>query len=232
MARKKVEYAEETFILNFSAIRDFTDEQIEVLWQTMMQEGVNTDNVTKAVNFCKNLTEKRAKELDEKENLIEMFNLHPEMRKRSVNIILCNENAKIPLYATSHSAGADLYSANENGIAISAGARVLIPTGIKLELPQDAEAQVRPRSGLSLKHGLVAIFGTIDSDYQGEIGIILHNISGESKVIYKGERLAQLVFNGYKGLFQAEFREVKEFSRSSERGVGGFGSTGIKEVEK
>lgn len=232
MTRKKVEYAEETFILNFSAIRDFTDEQIEVLWQTMMQEGVNTDNVTKAVNFCKNLTAKRAKELDEKENLIEMFNLHPEMRKRRVNIILCNDNAKIPLYATSHSAGADLYSANENGIAISAGARVLIPTGIKLELPQDAEAQVRPRSGLSLKQGLVAIFGTIDSDYQGEIGIILHNISGESKVIYKGERLAQLVFNGYKGLFQAEFNQVTEFSRSSERGEGGFGHTGVKDVEK
>ena len=149
------------------------------------------------------------------------------MNKRQVNIIL-SENATMPTYGTPLSSGADLYSANERGIVVPKGGIKMIPTGIRLELPEDAEATVRPRSGLSLKRGVIAVLGTIDADYQGEVGIILQNCGDSDFVVYKGERLAQLVFNGAGGLFQAEFKQVSEFSRSSERGEGGFGSTGVK----
>ena len=97
-----------------------------------------------------------------------------------------------------------------------------------MELPEDAEGCIRPRSGLSLKKGLVAIIGTIDADYQGEVGIILHNTSDMAWTIERGERLAQIVFNGDGGLFQAEWNRVSEFTRSSERADGGFGHTGVK----
>lgn len=149
------------------------------------------------------------------------------MKKRVVNIIKVGI-AKTPLYATQFAAGADLYSANIEDITIQPMERVLIPTGIMIEMPNDAEAQVRPRSGLSLKKGLVAILGTIDSDYQGEVGIILINMSNEPQKIQSGERLAQIVFNGDGGLFQAEWHEVTKFSRFSDRGGSGFGSTGVK----
>lgn len=151
-----------------------------------------------------------------------------DMLKRTVDIILCNENAKVPEYKTPSSAGADLFANLENEIIIYPNQRLLIPTGIKIELPIDAEAQVRPRSGLSLKRGLVAIIGTIDSDYQGEVGIILHNVSDTAQTIFPGDRLAQIVFNGRGGLFQAVFNEVKGFKRLSERGENGFGHTGVK----
>ena len=227
--RTNEEYRMESYTLGFELVKRMDDEQLMEWISSMRRSGVNMDEGMKALNYCKSLTIKEAKDIDASgKKLEDMFNLAPEMMRRRVNIILCSDNAKIPLYATSHSAGADLYSANEEGIAIGIGERKLIPTGIKMELPQDAEVQVRPRSGLSLKQGLVAIFGTIDSDYQGEIGIILHNISVQSKVIYKGERLAQLVFNGRGGLFQAVFNQVTEFRRSSERGEGGFGHTGVK----
>jgi len=149
------------------------------------------------------------------------------MNKRKVNIIL-KGFAKKPFYATSHSAGADIYTANADDIVLRPMERKLIPTGLFLELPEDAEAQIRPRSGLSLKKGIVAILGTIDADYQGEVGIIVMNLSYNSFVIEGGERLAQIVLNGQTGLFQGDWNEVEEFSRESERGVGGFGHTGRK----
>lgn len=149
------------------------------------------------------------------------------MKRRQVNIIL-GKHAKAPTYATDYAAGADLYSANADPIVIAPNQRILVPTGIRLELPSDAEGCIRPRSGLSLKRGLVAILGTIDADYQGEVGIILHNVSETTWTIQAGERLAQIVFNGDGGLFQAEWSEVSAFERDSERGSGGFGHTGIR----
>jgi dUTP diphosphatase len=149
------------------------------------------------------------------------------MNKRKVNIIV-KGYGKLPLYATSYSAGADLYSANASDIVLQPMERKLIPTGLYLELPEDAEAQIRPRSGLSLKKGIVAILGTIDADYQGEVGIIVMNMSDEAFIIERGERLAQMVLNGNGGLFQGEWNQVSEFTRESERGDGGFGHTGTK----
>lgn len=148
------------------------------------------------------------------------------MNKRQVNIIL-KDGGKLPTYSTDCAAGADLYSANIVPIRIAPNQRVLIPTGVCLELPTDAEGCIRPRSGLSLK-GLIAIIGTIDADYQGEIGIILHNTNDTIWTVNPGERFAQIVFNGAGGLFQANWNLVQSFTRSSERGVGGFGHTGMK----
>lgn len=149
------------------------------------------------------------------------------MKKRQVNIIL-KGFGKLPLYATEHAAGADLYSANAQDIVLQPMERKVIPTGVYMELPIDAEAQIRPRSGLSAKKGIVAILGTIDSDYQGEVGIIVINLSNEPFIIERGERLAQMVCNGDGGLFQADWNQVEDFSRESERGEGGFGHTGTK----
>lgn len=149
------------------------------------------------------------------------------MKKRQVNIIL-KGFGKLPLYATEHAAGADLYSANAQDIVLQPMERKIIPTGVFIELPIDAEAQIRPRSGLSAKKGIVAILGTIDSDYQGEVGIIIINLSNEPFIIERGERLAQMVCNGDGGLFQADWNQVEDFSRESERGTGGFGHSGMK----
>lgn len=149
------------------------------------------------------------------------------MNKRKVNVIL-KGFGKVPLYATERSAGADLYSANASDIVLQPMERKLIPTGLYMELPEDAEGCIRPRSGLSLKKGIVAIEGTIDADYQGEVGIILINLSDEPFIIERGERLAQMVCNGNGGLFQAEWNIVSEFTRDSERGANGFGHTGTK----
>lgn len=149
------------------------------------------------------------------------------MNKRTVNIII-KGFGKLPRYATKMSSGADLYSANVEDIALPPNGRVAVPTGLYIELPEDSEAQIRPRSGLSLKKGIVAILGTIDADYQGEVHIILHNISNETFIIRRGERLAQMVLQGLQGLFQADWNVVTEFKRNSERSDGGFGHTGIK----
>lgn len=148
------------------------------------------------------------------------------MKKREVNIILKGD-AKLPIYATERSAGADLYSIDDDFV-LEPMQRALVHTGVYIELPIDAEAQVRSRSGLSLKNGIVAVLGTVDADYQGEVGAIIINLSNESFVIKKGERIAQMVMNGDGGLFQAVWKQVDEFERSSERGAGGFGHTGNK----
>lgn len=147
------------------------------------------------------------------------------MNKKTINLILSG-CGKIPEYKTVGASGADLYSSNTNDIIINPLERKLIPTGIKIELLKGCEAQVRPRSGLSLKKGLVAIFGTIDSDYRGEVGIILVNLSNETHIIKRGERFAQLVFIGEGGLFRAEFKQVDNFNKKTERGENGFGHTG------
>jgi len=136
------------------------------------------------------------------------------------------EGLAFPAYETSGSAGMDLRAAvaEEALLTLEPGARALVPTGLKIALEPGFEAQVRPRSGLALKHGLTCLNspGTIDSDYRGEVGVILINHGQEPFVIRRGERIAQLVIARHE---QAELVEVEALDDTA-RGAGGFGSTG------
>jgi dUTP pyrophosphatase len=132
----------------------------------------------------------------------------------------------LPVYETAGSAGMDLRAAvaEASPVVLAPGARVLAPTGLKIALEPGYEAQVRPRSGLALKHGVTCLNspGTIDSDYRGEVGVILINHGQEPFVIRRGERIAQLVIARHE---QAEMVEVAALDETA-RGAGGFGSTG------
>ncbi len=132
----------------------------------------------------------------------------------------------LPAYATEQSAGMDLLAAVSETITLKTGERTLIPTGLSIALPDGYEAQIRPRSGLALKNGisLVNSPGTIDADYRGEIGVIVINHGAESFTIERGMRIAQMVIAPYT---RAQFSEVLELP-TSERGAGGFGSTGTR----
>jgi dUTP pyrophosphatase len=132
----------------------------------------------------------------------------------------------LPAYETGNSAGMDIRANIEARITLKPLERALVKTGLFIELPAGTECQVRPRSGLALKKGLTVLNapGTIDADYRGEIGVILVNLSAEDFVVEDGERIAQLVFAEYS---QAKWHETKELSET-ERGTGGFGSTGVK----
>ena len=131
----------------------------------------------------------------------------------------------LPHYATPGSAGLDLLAATDSEIALAPGARLAVPTGIAIELPLGVEAQVRPRSGLALNHGITCLNapGTIDSDYRGEIKAILINHSDTVFKITRGMKIAQMVIARHE---QAALVEVDSLSES-ERGSGGFGSTGM-----
>jgi dUTP pyrophosphatase len=132
----------------------------------------------------------------------------------------------LPIYQSSGSSGADLCADIPIGeeIVIPPGQRRPVPTGIRLEIPEGYEAQVRPRSGLGLKHGVTVMNapGTIDSDYRGEVQVILINLGGEPFRIARGDRIAQIIFAP---VVQVDF-QLLEGIRSTERGEGGFGSTG------
>lgn len=132
----------------------------------------------------------------------------------------------LPQYATSQSAGVDLRANITEVITLQPLGRAIVPTGLFLEIPAGYEAQVRPRSGLAAKKGVTVLNspGTIDSDYRGEVGVILVNLSSEPFVIVPGERIAQMVFARHE---HVEWETV-ETVESSERGAGGFGSTGVK----
>jgi dUTP pyrophosphatase len=132
----------------------------------------------------------------------------------------------VPHYQTEHSAGVDLYAAVDNDAVIEAGKWKLIPTGIAVAIPEGYEGQVRPRSGLALKHGIGMLNapGTIDADYRGEIGVILFNFSERPFTVRRGDRIAQMVFSR---LVKATFENVEELSVTA-RGAGGFGHTGVK----
>ena len=136
------------------------------------------------------------------------------------------EGLPLPAYETSGSAGMDLRAAVQENVPmiLSPGARALVPTGLKIALEPGFEAQVRPRSGLALKHGITCLNspGTIDSDYRGEVGVILINHGSEAFVIKRGERVAQLVIARCE---QAAMVEVGTLDETA-RGSGGFGSTG------
>jgi dUTP pyrophosphatase len=140
--------------------------------------------------------------------------------------IINSSHHSLPQYETISSAGVDLRANMEKKIVLRSLERMLVKTGLFLEIPTGFEAQVRPRSGLALKKGVTVLNapGTIDADYRGEIGVILINLSTEDFVIEDGERIAQLVFAKVE---QAEWVEVKELT-DTERGIGGFGSTGVK----
>lgn len=140
-------------------------------------------------------------------------------------------NLGLPQYQTLGAAGADLKACfkDRGNIIIGAGQRLLIPTGLKIELPVGYEAQIRPRSGISIKTPLMVILGTIDSDYRGEIKIILVNYSSQEAItVNHGERLAQIVIAP---CTQAKF-EVQQNLSKSKRGELGFGSTGINNTVK
>ena len=132
----------------------------------------------------------------------------------------------LPKYATPQSAGMDLRANIEEPITLRPMERRLIPTGLHIALPEGYEAQVRPRSGLALKHGLTVLNapGTIDADYRGEIGVVLINLSQDDFVINDGERIAQLVIARHE---QADFVVVEALDET-ERGEGGYGHTGIR----
>lgn len=132
----------------------------------------------------------------------------------------------MPTYATSQSAGMDLRANLEEPVVLHPMERRLIPTGLHIALPEGYEAQVRPRSGLALKHGLTVLNapGTIDADYRGEIGVVLINLSQEDFTINDGERIAQLVVARYE---QVKFSLVETLDET-ERGEGGYGHTGVK----
>ena len=132
----------------------------------------------------------------------------------------------LPEYETTGSAGVDLRAQLQEPVMLKPLQRALIPTGLYIELPDRYEAQVRPRSGLALKKGVTVLNspGTIDSDYRGEIKVIMINLSNETTIINTGERIAQLVVAKYE---KVQFKEVDELNET-ERGEGGFGHTGVK----
>src|SRR5918993_696100 len=132
------------------------------------------------------------------------------------------EGLPLPKYATEHSAGLDVVAAED--LTLAPGERHAVATGFAIEIPHGHEVQVRPRSGLALKHGITCLNtpGTIDSDYRGEVKVILANLGQETFAVRRGERIAQLVPAPVLG---ANFVEVQELAES-ERGSGGFGSTG------
>lgn len=132
----------------------------------------------------------------------------------------------LPAYATPQSAGVDLRANIQESVTLHPLERKLIPTGLYMALPEGYEAQVRPRSGLALKHGITVLNspGTIDADYRGEIMVLLVNLSDTDFVVNDGERIAQMVIAGY---VKASFNEVDGLD-NTERGAGGYGHTGVK----
>ncbi|MEE3234871.1 MAG: dUTP diphosphatase [Candidatus Latescibacterota bacterium] len=134
-------------------------------------------------------------------------------------------NQQLPAYETELSAGMDVRAELDRPIVLDPGTRDLIPTGLYMEIPAGYEVQVRPRSGLAYKRGLTVLNapGTIDADYRGELGVLLVNTSSEAQTIEPGERIAQLLISP---VYRIEWLEVDELGKT-DRGGGGFGSTGV-----
>ena len=132
---------------------------------------------------------------------------------------------KLPTYATKQSAGMDLTAALDEALELGAGDRALIPTGLSIALPPGFEAQIRPRSGLAINHGVTVLNtpGTIDADYRGEIKVILINHGKEPFTVQRGMRIAQMVVERFT---HVNWKTVTELEKNEERGEGGFGSTG------
>lgn len=146
------------------------------------------------------------------------------MEKVIVKIVRENDKIELPKYETSGAAGMDVRANITEPIVLGSLERTLVPTGLKIAIPEGYEVQVRPRSGLALKHGITLLNtpGTIDSDYRGELKMIIANMSKDAYTINPGERIGQLVLNKVE---QIEW-EVVETLDETERGAGGFGHTG------
>lgn len=142
---------------------------------------------------------------------------------QSVNIINLSNNA-LPAYATAGSSGMDIKAFLDGPLQIKPMERVLVPTGLSIELPENFEAQIRPRSGLAIKQGITCLNtpGTIDADYRGEIKVILINLSGEIQTIENGDRIAQMVIQKVEKINWSRVEAIQ----TTERGAGGFGHTG------
>ncbi len=140
--------------------------------------------------------------------------------------IINKSNHPLPSYATAHAAGMDLRASLTEAIILKPFERAMVPTGLFIEVPVGYEAQVRPRSGLAVKKGITVLNspGTVDADYRGEINVILINLSNENFIIENGERIAQMVIASHE---HVEWNAVAELVET-ERGAGGFGSTGNK----
>ena len=141
--------------------------------------------------------------------------------------VICKAEDKdfLPVYSSAEAAGADLKACIQEDIVLKPGQRYLVPTGLSIQLPVGYEAQIRPRSGLAIKHGisLVNTPGTIDSDYRGEVKIIMINLGSEDFVIRRGDRIAQMVIAPVThGMFA-----LSNSLDATDRGAGGFGSTGV-----
>jgi dUTP pyrophosphatase len=138
--------------------------------------------------------------------------------------VINKSNNPLPAYQTEHAAGLDLCAFLAEPICLKPMERMLIPTGLFIEIPEGYEAQIRPRSGLALKHGITVLNspGTIDADYRGEVKVLLINLGSESFTVQSGERIAQMVVSAYT---QIEWLEATVLSQT-ERGMGGYGSTG------
>ena len=145
------------------------------------------------------------------------------MEKVKVKIIT-KEDVKVPKYMTEEAAGMDICANLKEPLTLNSLERALVPTGIFLEIPKGYEVQVRPRSGMALKHGITLLNspGTIDSDYRGEVGIIVVNLSKDAYTIQNEERIAQLVLNK---VYHMDFEKTDELNSTS-RSSGGFGHTG------
>ncbi|MBI4745786.1 MAG: dUTP diphosphatase [Deltaproteobacteria bacterium] len=131
----------------------------------------------------------------------------------------------LPRYMTSHSAGMDLYADTEGEIILQPMERRLIPTGIAIALPDGFEAQIRPRSGIAINHGITLLNspGTIDADYRGEVSVIMINLGDKPFTVKRGDRIGQMVINK---IYHAAWDKVQELEKT-ERGAGGFGHTGL-----
>ena len=142
----------------------------------------------------------------------------------AIKVLPHGEGLPLPAYASAGAAGVDLGAAVDRALELQPGARALVPTGIALALPAGYEAQVRPRSGHALRHGITVLNspGTIDCDYRGEVQVILANLGAETVTIRRGERIAQLVVAP---VTRVEIARVAELPETT-RGAGGFGSTG------
>ncbi|WP_211296465.1 dUTP diphosphatase [Paenibacillus donghaensis] len=141
-----------------------------------------------------------------------------------INKLAGTEDVQLPRKMSEQASGYDLYAAVESDVVLSPGARALIPTGISLAMPDGLEAQIRPRSGLALKHGITCLNtpGTIDADYRGEIKVLLINLGEEPFAIARNERIAQMVFQAVPAVTLVEVEQLSD----TERGAGGFGHTG------
>ncbi len=141
-------------------------------------------------------------------------------------IIICTGSPEtVPVYQSEGASGADLRARLEHDLLLAPGARALVPTGLRIQIPRGLEAQVRPRSGLAARHGISVLNtpGTIDSDYRGEVQVILVNLGQEEFLVKSGDRIAQLVFSP---VVRVSFSAQPLIDETS-RGSGGFGSTGI-----